>query len=335
MVTSLPIAGEASGEKQMPGRNLVDIHAHFLTGDYLAALDAAGLKENVDGFPTPDWSAASALDRMDAWGIKTAMLSISAPGIVFVPMGGKPTLARKINDELATIVAAHPDRFGGLAILPLPDVDAALKEIEYAYDKLKLDGIVLFTNIDGIYLGDKRFDPVFDELNRRDAVVFVHPVAPPGFDINRLEFPAPAIEFPFETTRMIMNMIGSGTVRRCPRVRVIAAHGGGTVPYLAPRISRNLVRFGKVSPAFTPEEVLAAFRSFYYDVTAVTHRNAIDALLTLAPRDRLLYGSDHPFMLPTLIPPAIDFIMSEPSIAEADRQALASGNAKRLFPRIS
>jgi predicted TIM-barrel fold metal-dependent hydrolase len=250
-------------------------------------------------------------------------------------MGSKPTLARKINDQLAKFITAHPDRLGGFAILPLPDIDAALREIEHAYDSLKLDGVVLFTNIDGFYLGDKRFDPVFDELNRRDAVVFVHPVAPPGFDIGRLGFPAPAIEFPFETTRMIMNMIGSGTLRRCPRVRVIAAHGGGTVPFLAPRMSRNLVRFGKLSPAFTPEEVLSAFRSFYYDVTAVTHRNAIDALLTLAPRDRLLYGSDYPFMPSALIPPAIDFIMSEPALPEADRQALAFGNAKRLFRRIA
>ncbi|MBV9626925.1 MAG: amidohydrolase [Xanthobacteraceae bacterium] len=318
----------------MSGQNLVDVHSHFLTDDYLAALDSAGLKENVDGFPTPDWSVIGALDRMDAWGIRTAVLSISAPGIVFVPLGSKPVLARKINDQLAKFVAAHPDRFGGLAILPLPDVDAALREIEYAYGALNLDGIVLFSNIDGIYLGDTRFDPIFDELNRRDAVVFVHPVAPPGFDISRLGFPAPAIEFPFETTRMIMNMIGSGTVRRCPRVRVIAAHGGGTVPFLAPRISRNLVRFGKAAPAFTPEEVLSAFRSFYFDVTAVSHRNAINALLTLAPRDRLLYGSDYPFMQPALIPPAIDFIMSEPALQDADRQALAFGNARRLFPRI-
>ena len=325
----------AVGVKIMHSRNLVDIHSHFLTDDYLAALDAAGLKENVDDFPTPNWSADSALGLMDQWGIRTAILSISAPGISFAPVATRRTLARKINDQHAKFVAKNPDRFGGFAILPLPDVDAALKEIEYAYDVLKLDGIVLFTNINDIYLGDRKFDPVFDELNRRDAVVFVHPVAPPGFDINRLEFPAPAIEFPFETTRMIMNMIGSGTLRRCPRVRLIVAHGGGTLPFLAPRISRNLVRFGKVSPAFTPEEVLAAFRSLYYDVTGVSHRNAIDALLTLAPSDHLLYGSDHPFMLPTLIPPAIDFITSYPPISETNRQALAFGNAHRLFPRIA
>jgi predicted TIM-barrel fold metal-dependent hydrolase len=319
----------------MPSHNLIDIHAHFLTDDYLAALDAVGLKENVDGFPMPGWSAGATLKMMDQWGVQTQMLSISAPGIEFISGGAAQTLARKINEEHAKHVAAHPSRFGGFAILPLPDVEGALKEIEHVLDVLKLDGIVLFTNINGIYLGDKRFDPIFDELNRRKTVVFVHPVAPPGFDIGRLGFPAPAIEFPFETTRMIMNLIASGTLRRCPNVRIIVAHGGGTLPFLAPRITRNLVRFGKASPAFTPDDVLAALRSLYYDVTAVSHRNAIDALLTLAPSDRLLYGSDHPFMLPNLIPPAIDFITSYPAIDDTKRRALSSGNALKLFPRLA
>jgi predicted TIM-barrel fold metal-dependent hydrolase len=318
----------------MPGQNLIDIHAHFFTNDYLDALRAAGLK-NVDGFPLPDWSIEGALALMDQNGIATAMLSISAPGIEFVPAKSARTLARKINEENAKLIANHPKRLGGFAILPLPDVDGALQEIAHALDVLKLDGIVLFTNINGIYLGDKRFDPVFDELNRRNAVVFVHPVAPPGFDIERLGFPAPTIEFPFETTRMIMNLIASGTLRRCPKVRIIVAHGGGTLPFLVPRIARNIVRFGSAEPKFTPDEIQAAFKSFYFDVTGVSHKNAIDALLTLAPVDRLLYGSDHPFMLSSLIPPAIEFIMSYPAIGEAARGALTSGNAQRLFPRLA
>ncbi|MGZ5867828.1 MAG: amidohydrolase family protein [Xanthobacteraceae bacterium] len=318
----------------MPNRNLIDVHAHFFTADYLAAMRASGLK-NVDGFPLPDWSVDGALALMDQCGIATQLLSISAPGIDFVPADTARTLARKINDENARLVSQHPTRFGSLAILPLPDVDGALREIEHALDTLKLDGIVLFTNIRGIYIGDKRFDPVFDELHRRNAAVFVHPVAPPGFDINQLGFPAPAIEFPFETTRMIMNMIASGTTRRCPNVRVIVAHGGGTLPFLAPRISRNLVRFGKTSSAFTPDEVQKAYRSFYFDLTGVSHANAIDALLTLAPADRLLYGSDHPFMLVNLIPPAIEFVLSSPKIDEPTRRALSFDNARRLFPRLA
>ena len=317
----------------MAGRNLIDIHAHFFTGEYRAAMKSAGL-DSVDGFPVPDWGADAAIDLMDRWDIKTAMLSISAPGIDFAPKAEARALTRKINEQNARLMAQYPGRIGGFAVLPLPDVDGALLEVAHALDVLKLDGIVLFTNIGGIYLGDKRFDPLFDELHRRKAVVFVHPVAPPGFDMDRLGFPAPCVEFPFETTRMIMNMIASGTIRRCPDVRIIAAHGGGTLPFLAHRIARNIVRFGKASPAFTLEEVMGAFRSFYFDLTAVSHPFAIDALLTLAPPERLLYGSDHPFMLSTLIPPAIEFVFSYPKIDEATRKALSNGNALKLFPRL-
>ena len=318
----------------MPGRDLIDIHAHFFTAEYRAALHAAGLS-TVDGFPIPDWSAASALELMDRNGIQTQLLSISAPGIEFVPAAAARTLARKVNEQNAKLIADHPKRIGGFALLPLPDVDGALAEIAHALDVLKLDGIVLFTNINGIYLGDKRVDPVFDELNRRKAVVFVHPVAPPGFDIQQLGFPAPVVEFPFDTSRMIMNLIASGTLRRCPNVRIIVAHGGGTLPFLAHRIGRNIVRFGKATPAFMADEVMAAFKSFYFDLTAVSHPHAIDALLTLVPPDHILYGSDHPFMLSSLIPPAIDFIFSNPSFDEATRKAFASGNALKLFPRLA
>jgi predicted TIM-barrel fold metal-dependent hydrolase len=318
----------------MPGRNLIDIHAHFFTEEYRAALHSAGLS-TVDGFPIPDWSVAGALELMDRNGIQTQLLSISAPGIEFVPAAAARALARKVNEHNARLVADHPTRIGGFALLPLPDVDGALAEITHALDVLKLDGIVLFTNINGTYLGDKKFDAVFDELNRRKAVVFVHPVAPPGFDINGLGFPAPCVEFPFDTTRMIMNLIASGTLRRCPNVRIIVAHGGGTLPFLAHRIGRNIVRFAKATPAFTADEVMAAFKSFYFDLTAVSHQHAIDALLTLVPPDHLLYGSDHPFMLSNLIPPAIDFVNAYPKIDEVMRNGLSNGNALKLFPRLA
>ena len=182
----------------MPG--LIDIHAHFLTNDYLAAMRSAGI-DTVDGFPLPDWSAQSALTLMDQWGIETQILSISAPGIDFVRADAARSLARDINEELADIVARHRGRFGGFGILPLPDIDAALREAEHGLDKLHFAGIGLYTNIGGIYPGDRRLDPLFEELNRRKAVVYVHPVAPPGFDMARLGFPAPTIEYPFDTTR--------------------------------------------------------------------------------------------------------------------------------------
>ncbi len=313
---------------------LIDIHAHFLTDDYRKAMAEAGVK-TIDGFPVPAWDVSKALDDMDSSGIETAMLSISAPGIEFVPSSAARALARKVNEEQASFVSDHPRRFGGLALLPLPDIDGALQELEYALETLKLDGVVLFSNISGIYLGDKRLDPIFAELHRRKTVVFVHPVAPPGFDIASLGFPAPALEFPFETARMMMNIIASGTVRRYPEVRMIVAHGGGAASVLAPRISRNLVRFGQLSPALTAEEVSAAFSWFYYDMAAVSHSNAIDAVLAVAPTTRLLFGSDHPFILQNVISEGIQFILSSNKINEATRARLCNENARELFPRLN
>ena len=194
---------------------------------------AAGI-ETVDGFPIPAWSEVSALARMDEWGIETAILSISAPGIDFTSGGNARSLAKSINENLAEMISRHPRRLGGFGILPLPDVDAALRELERALDVLKLDGVVLYTNFGGTYLGDRTFDALFAELNRRKVVVYVHPVAPPNFDMGQLGFSAPALEFPFDTTRMIMNLVASGTLRRFPDFRMIVSHGGGTLPLLVP-----------------------------------------------------------------------------------------------------
>jgi predicted TIM-barrel fold metal-dependent hydrolase len=314
----------------MPG--LIDIHAHFLTKRYLDAMRAAGITD-VDGFPLPDWSEDGALALMDQWGIQTQILSISAPGIDFVSGEAARTLARDINEELAAIVARHPARFGGFGILPLPDVDAALREAEHVLDVLKFDGVVFYTNFSGVYPGDPRLDPLFAELNRRKAVVYVHPVAPPGFDMTRFGFPAPTIEYPFDTTRMILNLVSSGTLRRFPDVRMIVSHGGGTLPFLAPRMARHLARFARV-PA-KPEEIISDFKSLYFDVTAVSHPHAIDALLTIAPKDRLLYGSDHPFMLPSVVPQGIEFLEKSSKFDEATRRAVSHENARRLFPRLA
>jgi 6-methylsalicylate decarboxylase len=313
--------------------HLIDIHAHFFTEEYLAAMRAAGI-ETVDGFPIPDWSEASALAYMDEWGIETAILSISAPGIDFTSGENARSLAKSINENLAEMISRHPQRLGGFGILPLPNVDAALRELERALDVLKLDGVVLYTNFGGTYLGDRTFDALFAELNRRKTVVYVHPVAPPNFDMGQLGFSAPALEFPFDTTRMIMNLVASGTLRRFPDFRMIVSHGGGTLPLLVPRVTRNLVRFGQAQPPFTPEEVLGTFKSLYFDLTAVSHPHAIDSVLAVADASRLLYGSDHPFMLPALVPQAIGFLRSSPKIDGALCADIARNNALALFPRL-
>jgi predicted TIM-barrel fold metal-dependent hydrolase len=314
----------------MPG--LIDIHAHFLTRSYLDAMHAAGVQD-VDGFPMPDWTPESAVERMDQWGIKTQILSISAPGIDFVSGEAARKLARTVNEELAGIVARRPDRFRGFALLPLPDIDAALREVEHALDVLKFEGLGLYTNYGGLYPGDSRLDPLFEELDRRKAVTYVHPVAPPGFDRTRFGFPAPTLEFPFDTTRMITNLVSCGTMRRFPDFKMIVSHGGGTLPFLVPRIARHAARFARV-PA-TPDEILADFKTFYFDTTAVAHPHAIDALLAIAPKDRLLYGSDHPFMLQSAVSQGVDFLAKTAKYDDAMRRAVGYENAQRLFPRLA
>jgi predicted TIM-barrel fold metal-dependent hydrolase len=164
--------------------------------------------------------------------------------------------------------------------------------------------VVLFSNIDGIYLGDKRLAPLFDELNRRGTTVFVHPVPMPGFDERILGYPAPMLEFPFDSTRMVMSLVGSGTLRRCPDVKIIVPHGGGTIPYLAIRMARGVQRFSGIEPPMSVEDARAAMGTLYYDLTAATHPTAMDGLLRLTSADHLLFGSDFPFMPANLIPAA-------------------------------
>jgi len=314
----------------MPG--LIDIHAHFLTKGYLDAMHEAGVQD-VDGYPMPDWSPESAIEHMDRWGIQTQILSISAPGIDFVSGESARKLARKINEELAGIVARHPGRFRGFGMLPLPDVQGSLREVEHVLDVLKFDGLGLYTNFNGIYPGDSRLDPLFEELNRRKAVTYVHPVAPPGFDMARFGYPAATLEYPFDTTRMITNLVSTGTLRRFPDFRMIVSHGGGTLPFLVPRIARHTTRFARVP--VTPDQILADFRSLYFDTTAVSHPHAIDALLAIAPKDHLLYGTDHPFMLPTAITAGVDFLRDTGKYDDATRRAVGYENAQRLFPGLA
>src|SRR5262245_10533483 len=174
---------------------------------------------------------------MDRRGIAVALLSVSAPGVYFDDIGLARRLARLCNDELAGIAAAHRTRFGALATLPLPDVDAALVELARALDELKMDGVVLLTSIGDRYLGDPLFDPLMEELNRRGTAVFVHPRVPPGSEHSRLTLPAAMVEYVFETTRAVANLLVSGALEKFPNISWILSHAGGTVPYVAWRIA--------------------------------------------------------------------------------------------------
>ena len=211
----------------------IDVHHHVLPPHFVSELNSLGI--NWTGGPiVPTWSHAQARETMENAGIEAAIASVS-PGVYWVP----PTefavsLARRCNDFLADLVRDDPTHFGGFATMPLPDVDAALTELEYAYDILGLDGVVLFTSQGDRYLGDPHYQPFFEELERRKAIVFIHPTTmAPGADATGLDIPYGVAEFVFDTTRCVTDLLYSGTLERYPSIRYIVSHAGGTVPYLA------------------------------------------------------------------------------------------------------
>ncbi len=214
----------------------LDVHHHIVPREYVEALAEIGI-HTPGRFPFPDWSPETSLEVMDQNGIATAITSLSAPGVYFGDDAFARDLARRCNEFSARLVNDYPGRFGALAVLPLPDVDEALRELEYALDTLKLDGVVLLTSIGNKYLGDAAFEPLFEELDRRKAVVWTHPNIPPGSDVPELVFPAPLIEFVFDTTRAATNLVLSGCLERHRDIRLILSHAGGAVPYVAGRIA--------------------------------------------------------------------------------------------------
>lgn len=316
---------------------IVDVHTHpSLTVWAEASRKAAGGGEpRVNGVRIPSWSLDSAIEAMDENDIAASILS-DATGAVVAGPAGTVELSRRMNEELASIVAARPQRFGAFAALPLLDIDATLRETEYALDTLSFEGVCLQSNVAGDYLGDPRFEPLFAELDRRGAVIFMHPSTPAYFDTLRLPVNQAALEFVFDTTRTIASLIYSGRRKRYPKFRMIAAHGGGTIPYLAHRISivPSIIPTG-YGLSLTPEEIREQLQTFHFDLTAASQPEMVSALLALVPWGNLLWGTDYPMMPKGTIAPAKAAFEASPLLEEADRRAIYRGNALGLFPRLA
>ena len=313
-------------------RDRIDVHFHYLSPEYrVQMIDAVG--GSPDGFAAPKWSAEAALAMMDRMGIATGMLSVSSPGVHFGNDAKARLLARSVNEFAARTIGDHRGRFGGFASLPLPDVDGALEEIPYALDTLKLDGVVVLTNFNGVYLGDKRLDPVFDELNRRGSVVFIHPTSPICWQQSALGYPRPMIEFTFDSTRAVVNLIFSGTTGRCPKLRIIVPHAGGTLPFLARRIGmfgRSFVA-GSGSTPISSEEQL---RRLYYDLAGSPGSNALAPLLEMTERSHILYGSDYVHTPEVVVSAHLTELLSSKLLSLDDFRAIGRDNALTLFPQL-
>jgi 6-methylsalicylate decarboxylase len=320
----------ARGAEAAPAR--IDVHAHYLPAEQRPALASA--PPAYQGFVT--WDVPPALEMMDRQGIGAAILSMVLPSTLFAAADDAAAarrLARSANETAAEAMRTHPDRFGGFASLPLPDVDGALAEIEYALGTLGLDGVVLLTNANGVYLGDRRLDPVVDELDRRRAVVFLHPNAPACGE-HLLGYPISLIEFVFDTTRAVTHLVLSGTLERCPNLRLIVPHAGGTLPFLVDRIGLLAARFVPGAGERAPAGVKAYLQRLYYDLAISTNPHALAALLQLVGPSHLLFGSDWPALTETEVQSLIQTLLANPLLQPGDLARIERGNALELFPRL-
>jgi predicted TIM-barrel fold metal-dependent hydrolase len=277
-----------------------------------------------------EWTPQKSIADMDKAGIAKAMTSIPPPGIWFGDALAAQRVARECNDYAARLVRDFPGRFGMFAVLPLPDIDASLREIEYALDVLCADGVGLLTSYGDMWLGDKTFAPVMDELNRRKAIVYTHPTVCPCCKGLIAEVPDHLIEFATDTTRTIASLMLTGTAARCRDIRFIFSHAGGTMPYLTERMTW-WADMHKPAAAQMPDGPIEQLRRFYYDTAFSSNRYALSSLLQLVPVTQVLYGTDFPFRSGA---ENIDGLMAC-GFSAADLRSITRDNALRLLSRPS
>ncbi|MBV1942682.1 amidohydrolase [Streptomyces sp. BV286] len=311
---------------------LIDVHAHLLPDFYVQQATEAG-HTHPDGMGSwPSWSVRAHLDLMDRNGIETAMLSMSSPGVHFGDDKAACRLARRVNEYTAELTRDHPGRFGNFVSLPLPDVEGALEEIAFAFDELGADGVALLTHTQGVYLGDRRLDPVFAELDRRRAVVFLHPTSPVCWEQSALGRPRPMIEYIFDTARTVTDLVMAGVLTRHPNMQVIVPHCGGALPVLADRINEFMRLFVPAEKSPT-QDAVEQLRGLYYDMAGTAFPRQVPALLKLVDPDRLLFGSDYCWTPAPLADAHLAAIDSAESPAKGTTwRSLTTANAKRLFP---
>lgn len=310
---------------------IIDVHSH-------AVVDFGDGKDAGTNLPLgliPPWSPSGALQLMDDAGIATSILSMPEAGTHFDDATNVER-ARRMNEYLAGLVATTPSRRGALATLPLTTIDGSLAELAYALDVLHLDGVSLPTSVRDVYLGDPRFDPLFDELERRGVTVFTHPVLAPSSAPLTMGLNQAVLEFMFDTTRMMTNMIVGGAVHRFPRLRMIVSHGGGTFPYLMTRLQMLLpvVGSGPGRDPMTAEQILEAAGYFYYDLTAATSTAHLTALAQVVPASRLVMGFDIPYLRPHTMRPAIESVRGWAPFADTDLETIFHSTAASLFPTV-
>lgn len=348
----------------------IDLNHPIAPTEYIDALKkrdistAAGLKP---------WSLNETLELMDKNDISASVLSISEPGVY---LSGKDTslqfakeLSHQMNEICARIISDNPQRFGAFAALPLPDTGASLKELEYAFDVLKLDGVSLFSNYDGYYLGDPKFDALFSELNRKHAVVFIHPSAPPVNAKSHLNLPDGMLEAYFDITRTVFSLMVNGVTKKYPDIRFILGNAGGATPYMAARVGitaamsadlpgvintvvdimnfmyslsakgkekmpETIKYFVRLKSNVLPDGPDFYLKKFYYDTALSASPYAFLSLQTLIDSSKIVFGTGGSLKTQEIIPSTIQGLNEYAGFNEKDRAAIGRDNALNLIPRL-
>jgi len=309
----------------------IDVHFHHIPPFYREAVYAAGRGPAIGRYP--DFTPALALDLMDAHGIEVALTSLAQPGVGFAAPVEAQALARRCNEYAAELVSRWPARFGAFATVPMGSMQGACAEIAYALDVLRFDGVSLFASYEEKFLGDPAFDPIIEMLDARAAVVFVHPGLHPSSRNLALPWPAFMMEYLFDTTRAVVNLVFSGTIDRFPRIRFILPHAGGLVPYFAWRLSVSPMIDARL-PRLTREQVLAGLAHFWYDNALSPGAQTFGALDHVARSDRIVFGSDFPFANRHVIAQAV--ATHESGFLSPERRcAIDRANTLALFPRYA
>ena len=308
-------------------QGVIDVHSHIITPEFLSALESEGRLMD-EGFPLPKYDADAHLKWMDEAGVQTSVLTLAAPQ----PTSAK--VVRSTNEAAAELKRKHPGRFLFLAALPLPDVDAAIREAVYALDTLKADGIKLATNANGQYLGAPELDTLFSFLNERKAVIILHPHRPEPVNKQVMQqTPLALQEYLSETTRAVSNMISRNVLARYKNIKVVVPHCGAYLPLSIPRM-KSLTPVMQESKMVGEIDWEANLAALYYDLAGAHSPEVIRMLLTITTPDHLLYGSDYPYVAPQVLTQSLQrmkqYLTTEPDLRPF-REMILHKNAEWLL----
>jgi aminocarboxymuconate-semialdehyde decarboxylase len=319
----------------MSNNHRIDVHQHVVPPFWVEGIPSNGgdpsgaRKGDAANSVLPKWTPEGAIALMDSLEIATGILSLTAPGIVGWAEKERPVMARRVNEYTADLVTKNPTRFGNFATLPLPDVEQSLIELGFALDTLHADGVILLSNYGDKYLGEETFLPLWEELNRRKAVVFVHPglPLPPTTGIA-----GPLVDYPFATTRVAVQLVLNGVVDKFPDVKIILAHAGGFVPYASHRFAELAHVFRPDAPEKT--ELLKTFQRFYFDTALASSPASLPTLTAFAQHQNVLFGTDYPFAPANVVTNFTEKLDGYEPLESTFRNKISHENALALFPRL-